>query len=71
MDWLSRLRSILPVSVRVSGQRRSVVRMHMIDSYELEECKPRIIRRERPLWREHRLDSYHLKPDGTIDHRHL
>jgi hypothetical protein len=68
MDWL---RNILALRASVSGQRRSVVRLHMMDSYELEECKPKIIRRERSFWREHRLDSYHLKPDGTIDHKHL
>jgi hypothetical protein len=71
MDWLSRLRSILPLRVSASGGRRLIVRLHMMDSYELEECKPKIIRRERPFWREHRLDLLHLKPDGTIDHKHL
>ena len=68
MDWLSKIRDLLP---NIGSQRRSIVRMDLVDSYDLEECIPKIIRRERPFWREHGLDSYHLKADGTIEHKSL
>ena len=67
MDWLSRFRAILSFS----GQRRTLVRYHKIDSYDLDVCTPKVIRRERPFGREDRLDVLHLKPDGTIEHSHL
>ena len=66
MDWLRRLRELVPFGIDISVRR--IVRLHILDSYELEECRPKVIRRERPFWREHRLDSYHLMPDGTIKH---
>ena len=66
MDWLSRLRDLLPFGVRVTIARRTIVRFHKVNVVALEECKPKGILRERPFWRTDKLDFYHLWPDGTI-----
>jgi hypothetical protein len=67
MEWLSRLRGILSLS----GQRRTLVLYHKRDSYDLDVCTPKIIRRERRFWREDRLDLFHLKPDGNTEYKPL
>ena len=61
LNWLSR---ILSISLR--QQRRVIVRQSIYDSYDLQVCVPKIIRRSRPLWLSDRLDSYHLLEDGNI-----
>lgn len=68
MDWLNRLRDLLPFGVRITAARRTMVRFHKINVAELEECKPKGFLRERPFWRTDKLDFYHLLPDGTINH---
>ena len=69
MDWLSNLISALPIPrVQVSSERKSLVLRHKISVVDLEVCTPKGILRERPLWQKDRLDFYHLRSDGSIEH---
>lgn len=70
MDWLSRLVNTFP-EVKFLMERRKITRFTKLDVYELEECKPKIIRREIPFWRTDRLDKFHLMPDGSFTHHPL
>ena len=65
MDWLIRLKGMWPINISV--KRETLVMFTKVDVYELEECKPKVIRRERSFFRTDRLDSYHLQLDGSIE----
>lgn len=67
MDWLTRLTNLVP-HVRASSERKSLVLMHKVNTFELVECVPKGIIRERNFWRTERVDFYHRRPDGTIKH---
>ena len=52
-------------------ERKTLVKFNKQDFYTLEVCKPVIVRRERPLWREDRLDKYHLMRNNKVRHTPL
>ena len=68
MEWLSKLRHLLPLHGKIQVGRQKIIRLHKINIFELEVCKPKGILRERPFWRTEKVDFYHLFPDGTIKH---
>ncbi len=67
MDWLSRLLR-LAFEIRITTQRKTIIRMTKVNTADLEVCRPKLILRERPFWRKDQIDSYPLLPDGTIRH---
>ena len=68
MEWLSKLRHLLPLHVKLQVGKWRIVLLHKINVLELEVCKPKGILRERSFWRMEKVDFYHLLPDGTIKH---
>lgn len=68
MDWLAKIKSLLPITIRATASRQTIVHLYKINVAELEECKPKGFLRERPFWRTDRIDFYHLLSDGTIQH---
>ena len=68
MGWLTDIKNLLPVTFTHSSERRTIVQVNKVNIFELEVCKPKGVLRERSLWRTEKLDFYHLREDGTIDH---
>ena len=66
MDWLRNL--TFPIHIKLAAKYSHIVRFNKIDTYKLEECEPQIIRRERTFQMD-RLDQFHKRWDGTIDHK--
>lgn len=66
MDWLTRLKLI--GAIRVAVQRKTLIRISKVNTWELETCKPKGVLRERSFGRTEKVDHYHLLPDGTIKH---
>ena len=68
MGWLTDIKNLLPVTFTHSSERKTVVQVTKQNTFDLEVCKPKGVLRERSLWRTEKLDFYHLREDGTIDH---
>lgn len=68
MDLLSRLVSLLPIKIDIKRRDEKIIFLNKCDSYDLEICIPKLVRREQSFFRTDRLDSFHLRPDGSIDH---
>ena len=68
MDLLSNLASLLPLKINIKRRDEKIVFLNKCDSYDLEICTPKLVRREQSFFRTDRLDSFHLRPDGSIDH---
>ena len=68
MRWLTDLKNLWPVTFTHSSERRTLVQVNKFNVFELEVCKPKGVLRERPLWLTDKLDFYHLREDGTIEH---
>lgn len=56
----------LPVDL--SYERKSLVQMNKFNIRDLTICQPTVIQRERPLWREDRVDIVHAWPNGDVTH---
>ena len=70
MDLPSKLAGLLsPFKIDIKRRDEKIVFFNKCDSYDLEVCIPKVIRREKSLFRSDRLDSFHLKPDGSIEYR--
>jgi len=57
----------LPFHISLASRRQTIVQISKVP-FDLEVCTPKGVPREQPWWRTDRLDFYHLKSDGTIDH---
>ena len=68
MGLLTDLKNLWPVTFTHSSERKTVVQMTKQNTFDLEVCTPKGVLRERPLWLTDKLDFYHLREDGTIEH---
>ena len=67
MAWpiLLKILEIFP-KISLSANRQTLIRYHKVNIFDLQECVPKGLTRERPFWRTDRVDFYHKLPDGTI-----
>jgi len=67
MDLLSKLVGLLSIKVDIKRRDEKIVFLNKCDFYDLEICKPKLVRREQSFFRTDRLDKFHLRPDGSLD----
>lgn len=68
MEWLKIIKECLPINLNIGVQHKKIVKYTKLDMYDLEVCKPKLIRRERSFFRKDQLDKFHLYPDGSVSH---
>ena len=70
MGWLADLKNFLPFTFTHSAttERKTLVRLNKVNLFALEVCKPKGLIRERSFGRTEKVDFYHLRDDGTIEH---
>ena len=68
MGWLSDLKNLLPFTFTHSTERKTIVRLNKVNLFDLEVCTPKGVLRERSFGRTEKVDFYHLRDDGTIEH---
>ena len=69
MGWLTDIKNLLPFTFTHTTERKTIIRLNKVNIFELEVCKPKGVLRERSFGRTERLDYYHLRADGSIEHR--
>lgn len=68
MDWLTSLKDFFAIKFTRTTERKTIVRLNKVNLFDLEVCKPKGVLRERSFGRTEKLDFYHLRDDGTIEH---
>lgn len=68
MDLLSKLVGLLPIKVDIKRRDEKIVFLNKCDFYDLEICRPKLVRREKSFFRTDQLDKFHLLPDGSVIH---
>ena len=68
MGWLTDIKNLIPLTFNVNIERKTLTRLNKVNVIELEVCHAKGILRERSLWRTEKLDFYHLREDGSIEH---
>jgi hypothetical protein len=69
MNLLSSLASLLGFKISISRHDEKIVYLHKFDSYDLEICKPKLVRIERHFPHIDELHSFHLHYDDIIEHK--
>jgi hypothetical protein len=70
MAWLNKIKSLLPIdiAIKVIKARRTIVRYQKVNVFELKTCVAKGIIRERSWGLAEKIDIFHKKVDGTIQH---
>ena len=66
MGWLTDIKNLIPFTY--TNERKTTVQLNKVNIFDLEVCKPKGILRERSFGRTEKLDFYHLREDGSIEH---
>ena len=66
MGWLTDIKNLIPFTY--TNERKTTVQYSKLNIFELEVCKPKGILREQSFGRTEKLDFYHLREDGSIEH---
>jgi len=68
MDFLEKLRDLIPVRLSALSVRKSLILRVKINTVDLETCIPKGVLRERSFWRTEKLDFFHKLADDSIKH---
>lgn len=66
MGWLTDIKNLIPFTY--TNERKTTVHLNKVNIFDLEVCTPKGVLRERPLGLPEKLDFFHLREDGSIDH---
>ena len=66
MGWLTDFKNLFPFTY--TNERKTIVQLNKVNVFDLEVCKPKGILREQSFGRSEKLDFYHLKENGTVEH---
>lgn len=66
MGWLTDFKNLFPFTY--TNERKTIVQLNKVNIFDLEVCKPKGILREQSFGRTEKVDFYHLREDGSIEH---
>ena len=68
MGWLSDIKGFFPLNISLDWKRTTIVKYHKVNTFDLTVCTPKGIIRERSFGRTDKVDFYHKKEDGSVEH---